>query len=82
MSEHTRVDVIEIAVAHEPRFGAELLFRDPRPKHERSGNAFALHDLLQHDRSGYVDRLPGIVAFAVARRPLDDRVMISHAGFL
>src|SRR5687768_15890662 len=40
------IHILEHAVAHVVRFGADLLFGHTRPEMNGAGNAFALHDAL------------------------------------
>ena len=46
MREDDRIDVVEIAVAHEPRFRAELLFPSAPAKAERSGNGLHARSMI------------------------------------
>ncbi len=80
--EQHHVHVLEEPVADEPRLRADQLLGDARPEHERPGNVLALHDLLHRERGRHVHGLPRVVAFAVARRALDDRVVLRDAGLL
>ena len=68
--------------AHEVRLGADELLGRARPDPDRAGELLALHDLLHRDRRGDVERLPGVVPFAVARRAFDHRIVIGDAGLL
>ena len=67
--EQVDVDVLEHAVAHEPRLRRHELLGDARPQHERARQLVALHDPLHRDRRDDVERHAGVVAFAVARAP-------------
>ncbi len=80
--EHRDVDVLEKPFPHEVGLGPEQLLGRARPDPDRARQLLALHDLLHRDRRGDVHRLPGVVSLAVARRALDQRIVIRHAGFL
>ena len=76
------VDILEQPGPDEVGLVPELLLGDPRPEHQRARDVLALHDLLHRERGGHDERLPGIVPFAVPRRPLHQRVAIGDARFL
>ena len=76
------VDVLEEAGAHVVRLGAELLFGDARPDHDRARQLLALHHALDGDRRQDVERRAGVVALAVSRRAFDDRIAIGDARLL
>ena len=80
--EQVDVDVLEHAVAHEPGLRRHELFGDAGPQHDRAGQLVALHDPLHGDRRDDVERHAGVVAFAVTRRALDDRIVIRDARLL
>ena len=76
------VDVLEESRAHEMRLRAEQLLGHARPDHQRPRQLLALHDLLHRQRGDDVERRAGVVAFAVPRRALDERIVIRHARLL
>ena len=82
MAEDRDVDVLEIAVADQPGFRSDELLGDARPDLDRAGQALALHDFLDREHRRDVHRLTGVVALAVARRALDDRIVVRDAGLL
>ena len=61
---------------------AEQLLGDTRPELDRSLNLLALHDLLQHDRRGDVQRHARVVTLAVTGSALEERVVICDPGLL
>ena len=80
--EERDVDVLEEAVAHEVGLRADQLFGGPRPDPDGARQLLALHDFLHGDRRRDVDRLPGVVSFAVSGRALDHRRVIGDARLL
>src|SRR5436190_13678963 len=70
------VHIFEEARANVVRLGADQFLGHARPDPDRARNLFALHDLLQHDRRRDIYGLTGVVAFAMARRPVDHRLAI------
>ena len=80
--EEDDVHVLEDARAHEVGLGPEQLLRHARPELERAGEVLALHDLLDRDRGGDVQRHAGVVPFAVTGRALDHRIVIRDARLL
>ena len=82
MREKCDVDVLEEAFAHEVGLGAHQFFRGAWPDADRARQLLAFHQFLDRDRRGDVDRLAGVVAFAVSRRPLDHRCEVGNARLL
>ncbi len=76
------IDITEHTGSHEIGLGAEEFLRDARPHDEGARQLLAFHQLLDGKRRHDVDGLTGIVAFAVARRPFDERLPISDARLL
>ena len=76
------VDVLERAGAHVVRLRAEQFLGDARPELQRARQALLLHDLLDRQRRGDLQRHARVVAFAVARRAFDDRLAIGDARLL
>ena len=64
------VDVVEQTGADVVRLGAKLLLGDARPDLEGARQPFTLHDLLDREHGGHVERLPRVVSLAVPGRPL------------
>ena len=62
--------------------GAEQLFGNAWPDHQRAGQVLAFHQFLDGERRHDVDGLAGIVALAMAGRAFDQRLAISDAGLL
>ncbi len=60
----------------------EFFLGDSRPEPDGAFQMLALHDFLHRQRSGDVQRDAGIVAFAVAGRAFDHRLMPGDAGLL
>ena len=67
------LDILEDTRSHEISFRAQKLFCNAGPNLKRSGQILALHDLLDDERRGDVDRLTGIVSLAVSRSAGDHR---------
>ena len=82
VGEERDVDVLEEAGADEVRLRADQLFGGPRPDPDRARQLLPLHDLLHRDRRGDVDRLAGVVAFAVSRRAFNHRGVVGDARLL
>ena len=82
MGEQHGVDILEHAGAHHVGLAAQKLLGDPRPDHQRAGELFALHQVLDRERRDDVDGLSGIVALAMAGRALDQLLAIGDAGLL
>ena len=80
--EQVHVHVLEHPIANEPRLRRHQFLGHTRPEHQRARQLVALHDLLHRNRRDDVERHAGVVAFAVARRAFDDRIVIRHAGLL
>ena len=76
------VDVLEEAGAHEIRLGAEQFLGDAGPDHQRAGQLLALHEPLHRQRGDDVERRARVVAFTVARRAIDHRVVVRDARLL
>ena len=76
------VGVLEVAVAHVVGLGAEQLFGDARPQLDGARDLLALHDLLEHDRRGDVQRHARVVSLAVSGSALEERIVIRDAGLL
>jgi hypothetical protein len=76
------IDVLEVAVANVIGFGPEELFGDARPQFDSAGDLLPLHDFLEHDRGGDIERHPRVVPFAVSGSTFDERIVIRHAGLL
>ena len=82
VGEKDDVDLLEQPRANEVRLGAQLLLGDAGPEHNRAGQVRLLHDPLHGERGGEIERLAGVVAFAVAGRAIDQGIMVGDAGFL
>src|SRR5262249_43233870 len=74
VDQYGRVHVLEIARAHEEWAAHELLLRRAEGENHRPGQVVALHRAL--DRVGRADRdaSVSVVAFHMARRPLNERL--------
>ena len=82
VGEQHGVDAVEPAVTDEPRLGGEQLLGDTGPHDDRARQPLALHDLFHRERGDDVDRLTGVVTFAVAGRAVDQRLAIGDARHL
>src|SRR5947209_4367834 len=82
MAEHGDVDILEVAVAHEPRFRSDELLGDAGPHFDRSGQVLALHDFSHGEDRRDVHCLSGVMTLAVAWRALDDRIVIRDTRLL
>src|SRR5260370_7028193 len=76
------IDITEYTGAHEIGLGAEEFLSDSRPHDDGARQFLAFHQLLDGERRDDVDSLAGIVAFAVTRRPFDERLPIGDARLL
>jgi hypothetical protein len=76
------VDIVKTAVARKPCLRRDQFFGDTRPKHYRSRQRLPLHDVLHGERGRDVHGLTGIMALAMARRALDDRLPPGYARHL
>ena len=76
------VHVLERALSHVVRLGAEQFFRNTRPETKRAREMVALHDLLHGERRGDIQRHARVVAFAVSRRARNYRLMPGDTGLL
>ncbi len=82
MAEQHDVDVLEHPGANVVGLGADQLLGDAGPELDGALQMLALHHFLHRERGDDVQRHAGVVAFAVARRAFDHRIMIGDAGFL
>ena len=80
--EERDVDILEEALTHEVRLGADQFLGRTRPDADRARQLLALHDLLHGDGGRDVHRLTGVVALAVPGRAFDHRRVVRHPGFL
>ena len=76
------VDVFQQAGADEEGFRAKKFFGDAGKEFQRAFDAVPGHQILHGERGDDVDGVAGVVAFAVARGAINERVMISDAGLL
>ena len=76
------IGVLEEPRAHEEGLARHLLFRDARPEQQGAVDLVTLHKLLHHDGGDNVDRLAGIVSFAVAGTAAYHRIAVAHSGFV
>ena len=76
------VDVLEQAGAHQVRLGRELFFRDPGIEAQGARELVRIHQLLQHQGRGDVDRLARVVAFAMPGRAFDQGGLIRDPRLL
>ena len=72
--EHPGADIVSLR--------PQLLFRDTRPEANRTLQVLSLHHLLHCHGRNDVERHPGIMAFAMSRRTLDQRRIVSDTGLL
>ena len=80
--EDADVDVLEDAGAHVVRLGAEQFLGHAGPELQRALQVLLLHDLLDRERGGDLQRHAGVVPFAVAGRTFDDRLVPGDARLL
>ena len=71
-----RVDVLEIAGAHEERAACDLLLRRPVRNRDRARQVVALHHLLDRERGERGDAAVRVVSLHVARAVLDQRLAL------
>jgi hypothetical protein len=82
VDEHGDVHVLEQSGADEIRLRPDQLLGRAGPDSDGSRELFALHDLFHGDGGGDVQRLAGVVSFAVTGGALDDRIVVRDARFL
>src|SRR5262245_22420957 len=82
VSKQHDIHILEVTLAHKVRLGSEQLFRRARPEFDCTRKLAALHQSFDGQRGSDVERLPGIVTFAVPRRAFDQRVVIRDARSL
>jgi hypothetical protein len=82
VGEDAGIHVFEIAIADVKGLGPHEFFGYARPEHQRTRNLVALHQFF-HGQCRYdIQRLPRIVALAVAGCPFYDGVFIGYARLL
>lgn len=82
VGEERDVDILEEPRAHEVRLRGDEFFRRPGPHADRAGQLVALHDLLDRDRGGDVERHAGVVPFTVSGSAGNQRIVVGDAGLL
>src|SRR5947199_9088871 len=82
MSEDHGINIFEEAGSDEKSLGPEIFLRDSGPENQRSGHMLALHQLFDRQRSRDIQRLARVVAFAVAGRSGNQRIVIPDPWLL
>ena len=77
-----RVDILEVAGAHEVGTARDLLLGGPERDRDRAGNVVPLHHLLDGERGQRRDTAVRVVAFHVAGTILHQRLALIGAGRL
>ena len=82
VSEQNSIDIFEETGADLVRFGPYKFFGNARPDFDGALDVFAFHQLFDSQSGDDVERLAGVVAFAMAGCASNQRIVISDAGLL
>ena len=80
-AEH-HIDIFEQPSAHHVVSAGKEFLGNAGIQPQRASQIVFLHELLHSNSGSHIHRLAGIVPFSVARTPLNQRIVIGHAGFL
>ena len=82
MRKQDDIDIPENAGFHQMRFAANKFLRNAGPDHDGSPEMFPLHHLLYSYRCKDIHRNTRVMTLAMARRSLNDRIVICDARLL